>query len=344
MDAASSKRKKLRQQVLEGGGDVPLSMLLELLVPVARLRELAVEFGVTPKGGFRIERAPAKVLAEKLADERDPKRLETVVRALVEAGSPPDAASERAEAPTDRDAEALEEARALLTLREQEVARLRDDLERSREGLTRGQQRERDLERRLEDARDEATRAQRAAEEARRAAGAAPAPVRDDKAQQQRLRELEGEREGLLAADRVMRRQLAEERSRLRHLEEEVAELESLIPPTSRRKKNPVPPPPPREQRFLVPYLQPSFYKSLEGKERRAVEQAWQALLLFCTEGYGNPGLQVKQLRGQNTWSMRASLGLRVYFRQRDDGDIEVLELGNREDQNTTLRRLKEKG
>ena len=40
---------------------------------------------------------------------------------------------------------------------------------------------------------------------------------------------------------------------------------------------------------------------------------------------------------------MRASLGLRIYFRPIGEGDIEVIELGDREDQNTTLRRLKEK-
>ena len=92
-----------------------------------------------------------------------------------------------------------------------------------------------------------------------------------------------------------------------------------------------------------MPYLQPSFYKSLDGKERRSVERAWQALLLFCTEGHGYPGLEVKPMGGQDTWSLRASLGLRVYFRPRPDGDIDVLELGDREDQNTTLRRLKDK-
>ncbi len=75
----------------------------------------------------------------------------------------------------------------------------------------------------------------------------------------------------------------------------------------------------------------------------RSVCRAWQALLLFCTEGHGYPGLEVKQIKGQDTWSMRASLGLRIYFRQRDDGDIDVLELGDREDQHTTLRRLKER-
>ena len=92
-----------------------------------------------------------------------------------------------------------------------------------------------------------------------------------------------------------------------------------------------------------VAALLPSFYKSLVGKERKSVERAFQAILLFCTEGHAYPGLEVKQLGGQDTWSLRASLGLRVYFTQRPDGDIELLELADREDQHTTLRRLKER-
>ncbi|MCK5942942.1 MAG: hypothetical protein KAI24_13275, partial [Planctomycetes bacterium] len=259
MDAASLTLKKLREQVLENDGQVPLSLLLQLLVPLERLRALAGEFGVTPKGGFRIERAPAKVLAPKLAAERDHKRLEQLLRALVE----------RPEAPADadgddgrarRDAEAAAEARALLALRDQEVARLRADLERAREGQSRAREREADLERRLGQARDELTRAHRAAEEARSSA-ASPAAPRDDKALVHRLRELESEREGILAADEALRRQLARDRSRTRELEDTVAELESLIPASRRRKKKPLPPEPPAERRFLVPHLLPSFYK-----------------------------------------------------------------------------------
>jgi hypothetical protein len=40
---------------------------------------------------------------------------------------------------------------------------------------------------------------------------------------------------------------------------------------------------------------------------------------------------------------MRASLGLRVYFVRREDGDIDVVEIADREDQHTTLRRIKER-
>ena len=182
----------------------------------------------------------------------------------------------------------------------------------------------------------------RAVDDAKKDALAAPV-VREDKDHLHRLHELETEREGFLAADHAMRLQLARDRSRTRELEDEVAELESLIPASRRRKKKPMLPEPELQRRVLVPHFLPSFYKSLEGKERRSVERAIHAMLLFCTEGHGYPGLEVKQLGGQDTWSLRASLGLRIYFRNMEDGDIEVIELGDREDQNTTLRRLKER-
>jgi len=345
MGSASIAQKKLRERVLERDGDLSLALLLEHLVPVERLRELAVEFGVTPKGGFRIERAPARILAPKLAEERSAERLDKVLAALIEPPAPASTGEgEGADTATAAAGAAAAEARALLALRDQEVKQVRGELERAREGLTRAQERERELERQVTRAREDAARAQRVAAEAQQSRAASPQEGAEDKALQRRLRELESEREGLFAADEAMRLQLARDRSRARELEHEVAELESLIPASRRRKKNPLPPAPPEERRFVVPYLQPSFYKSLESKERRSVEQAWQALLLLCTEGYGYPGLEVKQLGGQDTWSLRASRGLRVYFRRRPDGDVDVLELGDREEQHTTLRRLKEKG
>jgi|GEM_PF-4907400 len=343
MDAAPVTLKKLRERLLKSDGDVPLALLLEHLVPVGRLRALAIEFGVTPKGGFRIERAPAGVLAPKLAEERDAKRIDQLLRALMTPPQPQSSESTSDSVASRQRDQELRESRSLLKLRDQEVQRLRDELGRAREGLTRAQERERGLERELGAARDAVTRAHRALAEARAGTPPAAAGSKDDKALRHRLRELEGDRQALLMADESMRRQLAQDRSRTRELEDEVAELESLIPASRRRKKKPLPPAPPDERRFVVPYLQPSFYKSLESKERRSIERAWQALLMFCTEGHGYPGLEVKSIGGQDTWSLRASLGLRIYFRPRPDGDVDVLELGDREDQHTTLRRLKDK-
>ena len=70
MRDAAVVQKKLGEQVLAKGGDLPLALLLELLVPVRRLRDLARDYGLSPKGGFRLDKAPAHVLAPLLAEQR----------------------------------------------------------------------------------------------------------------------------------------------------------------------------------------------------------------------------------------------------------------------------------
>ncbi|MFN7591406.1 MAG: hypothetical protein ACK5UQ_23255 [Planctomycetota bacterium] len=328
--------KKLAERVLAKNGDVPLAQLLELLVPVRRLRDLARDLGLTPKGGFRVDKAPAHVLAPLLADVREPEPLDRILRALVPAADDGD----DAELATAVDPAVLAEARQLLSLRESESARLRDEIERAREALARAQEREREQGRRAERLEHELALLRR--DRGSRVEPVREAPSRDDKELLRRLHDLENEREGFVAADAALRRQAAFDQSRLRDLEQTVRELEGLLPKGKRRRKPAPPEPPPPQHRFLLPRFTAAFYKSLDGKEPRAVERAIQAVLLFCTEGHGYPGLEVKQLGGQDTWSLRASLGLRVYFRQ-GDGEIELLELGDREDQNTTLRRLKER-
>ncbi|MFT4513784.1 MAG: hypothetical protein ACI91B_002490 [Planctomycetota bacterium] len=339
MNSSAVSLKALSERVLKADGTLPLELLLLHLAPVEQLRKIAQKLGLSPKGGFRIERAPAKILAPLLAEQRDAKRLEDVVSLLLpKPPEPPPPEAQQMQA----DAEAVSEARALLALREADVVRLKDELERSRESQARARAREAELERQLSATQEELAHERRATHDAKKLASTTQVS-RDDKELQHRLHELEAEREGFLAADAETRRQSARDSSRRRELEDEVAELESLIPASRRRKKRPMLPEPATERRILVPHFLPSFYKSLEGKERRSIERAIQAILLFCTEGHAYPGLEVKHLGGQDTWSLRASLGLRVYFRPLTDGDIEVLELGDREDQNTTLRRLKEK-
>lgn len=339
MNDAAVALKKLGERVLAKNGEVPLALLLELSVPVRRLRELAREFGLTPKGGFRIDKASAHVLAPLLAELREPERLDQVLRLLLPA-TPTATETAASDASAAEALAAASEHKQLLALRDAEVARLRDELERAREVTARGNERASELARRLQQGEQELARSrgERAARTDR-----APTPARDDKELQRRVHDLENEREGFVAADAALRRQLAHNQSRLRELEQTVQELEALLP-KGRRRRKPLPPePPPPDRRFLLPRFTAAFYKSLEGKEHRAVERAVQAVLLFCTEGHGYPGLEVKQLGGQDTWSLRASLGLRVYFRPIGDGEIELLELGDREDQNTTLRRLKER-
>ena len=105
----------------------------------------------------------------------------------------------------------------------------------------------------------------------------------------------------------------------------------------------------PSEMEKVVGLLLEPLLRAQQGdpsiSDAAAAEQAVadQAVLLFCTEGHAYPGLEVKKMGGQDTWSLRASLGLRVYFKDRDDGDIDVLELADREEQHTTLRGLKDR-
>lgn len=326
--------KKLAERVLDKGADLPLALLLEHVAPVKAMRELARDLGLTPKGGFRLAKAPAHVLAPLLAEQRDPERLEKALALLLPSAAP---------APAADDEESADEAvDPLLALRNAEIARLRADLERAREAQNRAREREAELQRDLDQACNELARRRAEAEAAR--AAAPPPPSRDDKELQRRLKALEAERDGFQEADRAMRRQQAVDQTRIRELEAEVAELDALLPKGKRRRKPQPEPAPNDDRRFLLPRFLPSFYKSLEGKERKAVERAIQAVLLFCTEGHGYPGLEVKQMGGQDTWSLRASLGLRVYFRRRDGGDVEILELADREEQHTTLRRLKDRG
>ncbi|MGB3969852.1 MAG: hypothetical protein WBO45_24160, partial [Planctomycetota bacterium] len=224
-----------------------------------------------------------------------------------------------------------------------ELQRARDELERAREAAARGRDREAELTRKLQQAEQEVLLLRRELAH-RQAPGAREAAPRDGKDLAKAVHELEGERQALLAGDAALRRQFAESQSRVRELEANVAGLEALLPKGKRRyKPQPEPPPPPDGKRFLLPRFLPSFYKSLEGKERKAVERAFAAIHTLCTEGHSYPGLEVKQLGGQDLWSLRASLGLRVYFRPLPDGDVELLELGDREAQNTTLRRLKDR-
>lgn len=331
MDARQLQLRRLAEAALKDGA-LPLELVLELLLPVARQRDLARRFGVSPKGGFRLEKAPARALAPLLA-RLDPAQLDEVLTELLAA---------RGEAPgvEDKPGKEAPDLQPILRLREQELERARTELDRARQAASRALDRESELRRELEQQREELQRLR--AELARPRPSPGLPAARDDGALAQRVRDLELEIAGREAADQALRRQLAVERSRLRTLEEESAELAKLLPPGKRRKK-PVAEPAISDRRFVLPYFAPSFYRSMDGKDRRSIERAVQAILLFCTEGHAYPGLEVKQLGGQDMWSLRASLGLRVYFRHRPDGDVEFLELADREEQHTTLRRLKER-
>lgn len=325
---------RLVEEALRGGGRVRLATLLAALMPIAELRELTRRLGVPIKGGYRIERAPAHVVAPLLAESSDPEVLDAVCEALVahlrrDGREPP---------PADTgDRRKLER---VLELKDQQIGRLKADLERARDAAARQRSREAELTQRLLHEQEVAARLRAEIRTLRIAMEDRPGPANDDRAQ--RVHDLERELAAYAESEEAWRRREASQAAEIRRLATEVEDLAARVP-KGKRKKAPPTPPPPMPDVFRLPHLTPQFYKSLEGKDRRSIERAVHAVLLFCAEGPTYPGLEVKQLEGMAVWSLRASLKLRVYFEVRDDGDIDVLALVDREDQHTALRRLKER-
>lgn len=343
MDAARLKLRPLVEQILADQGKLTLQALLEILVPPSRLREVARKHGLTPKGGFRLEKAPAKVLAPMLAELRQPEALDDIVDQLAASvrGRASDAEAELDELAA-KDAPVVEPSAAEVR-KDEEIAQLRRELERARETAQRSSAREDELRRKLDQIEEELQRLKSALERARGApAVATPSPGADSDLLQ-RVHDLEQEIEARDAQDDALRRQLAKDHSVIADLREELQELDALLPKGRKRRRRPVEEPPEPERRVIVPCFVPSFYKSLEGKDRKSVERAVLAVMRFCAEGHAYPGLEVKQMHDQDLWSMRASLGLRVYFRHRGPHDVDIIELANREEQNTALKRLKER-
>ncbi len=362
MSAAPLLLRKLAEKALAGGGQVPLALLLEGLVPLRELRALCREFGLSPKG-FRIEKAPAHVLAPLLAELKDSQRLDRVLGLLVRdaRAAAPAAAEDGAgdgEPPTDGPvapdegraaaaAELMAERDGLrrdLGKAQAERDRLGQDLAKAEKGRTRATERESEQRQRAERLESEAQvlRAELARLRQRPDKPADQGPALE--ALDRQLRSLQQQLLGYEETDAALRRQQAVYQSRIRELEDDLKELEELVPKGKRRRKAQDALPPAPDKRVLVPHFADTFYRSLQDKDRKSVERAVHAILLFCSHGYGYPGLEVKQLMGQELWSLRAALGLRVYFRHLPDGHVEFLELGNREDQNTALRRWKERG
>jgi hypothetical protein len=346
VDPTRLKLRPLVEQILADNGKLTLQVLLETLVPPSRLREVARKHGLTPKGGFRLEKAPAKVLAPMLAELRHPEALDDIVEQLAASvrGESEGPAGEAAASDGTTEASTAPQEPSPAELRkDEEIAQLRRDLERARESAQRSSEREDELRQRLERVEEDLQRHKSALDRTKAVPSAGPSSSAADSELEQRLHDLEQEIVARDAQDEALRRQLAKDRSVIAELREEVAELEALLPKGHRRKKRPVEEPPEPERRVIVPTFLPSYYKSLEDKDRKSIERGLLAVLRFCTEGHAYPGLEVKQMHAQDLWSMRASLGLRVYFRHRGPHDVDIVELANREEQNTALRRLKER-
>lgn len=335
MSGPSTAVQGLLRAVLEQEGKLPLERLVQELLPVGTLRDLARKHGLSPKG-YRIEKAPASRLAKLLIDVRNPKMVTEVLELIL-------AQREAGAAPAADDSGRVEELEALLRLREGELRAARQDIDKLRSQAAQQRVRESELATKCAQAEARAIAARAEADQLKRQQSA-PVPGASglDRDELRRLHELEREVEELALAEEGHRRHAAERQARIRELEGQVADLESRVPKGRKPPKEKVEAPLLADT-FRLPRFTPAFYKSLEGKERRHVEQAFQAALLFCTEGPSYPGLEVKQIEGQELWSLRASLKLRVYFELLEERCVEFIALADREDQHTMLRRLKER-
>ncbi len=322
-------RDRLVEATLGGKGKLPLLDVLVALVPVARLRQIARERGLSPKG-FRVDIAPAPALAAVLARDLDPDIVQEVCGALVELRPPEETAPPPppppAVAPPSTDATAETLARTEQMLQRAQEASLRDG------GLIA------ELERRLaaEQERSAILRGQLTNLPQRPAAQESSGADRDV------VRELHDARieiEAFARAEEDYRRRIAEQQAQLRDAEVRIEELQAKVP-RGQQRKAPPPPLPPAE-RFRIPHFSAEFYRSIEGRDRRAVEAVFDAVFRLAVAGFAYPGLEVKQLGGVDLWSLRAGIKLRVYFQPRSDGDVDILAAGDREDQHTLLRRLR---
>ncbi|MCA8943604.1 MAG: hypothetical protein KDB80_13655 [Planctomycetes bacterium] len=324
----------LVREALANDASLRIAFLLRSLVPLDRLRSLARRLGVSVKG-YRIERAPAVKLAPLLAELESDALAEVCEELLrsfettppagepIESDSVPGAVHELAIRAAKDAREKLERGESNLAKLRERVDQLQNEVRLEREARTRAGSEIRSLRAELREARSKQ-----------------PPQIAD---LEQRQHDLERDLEALGESEAGLRRLLALRETRLRVAEQQIRELEELLPKGRRRKRKPLEPEATEPPRLRVPYFADSFYRSLNDKERQSVERAMRAVWVYCTEGPAYPGLEVKQIEGQDLWSLRASLKLRVYFRVRDDGDIDVLELSDREDQHTALRRWKER-
>ena len=83
MTSPSPAVQGLLRVVLEQEGKVPLERVVQELLPVGTLRDLARKHGLSPKG-YRIEKAPAPRLAKLLIDVRNPTLVTEVLELLLE--------------------------------------------------------------------------------------------------------------------------------------------------------------------------------------------------------------------------------------------------------------------
>ncbi|MHC4077411.1 MAG: hypothetical protein ACYST0_03090, partial [Planctomycetota bacterium] len=142
MTKRSVDGKVLLEEALANSGRVPLAKLLTAVVPVGKLRELAKAFGLTPKGGYRMDRAPGYILAPLVTDTDQPKVMEAACALLADHLTPAKTSKTKAKAKTKTTSKGKGKGSdPALERREQELGEMREELQKAREVANRQRKR-----------------------------------------------------------------------------------------------------------------------------------------------------------------------------------------------------------
>ncbi len=332
-------QEALEQALLEGEGKAPLETWLAFLVPRETLEEFTRRFSLKIKG-FRVEKAPDKILLASLAKavlEKGDVRRALLAR-LLEPPAAPSREAERSVPEGEEGPEPLEE----------EMEKLRTRLEETRVERNVLELKERELQGELEKVRADEKKFHRRALEAE-------AGKRKLEEQVRKLRELAPEAKQARDLKREVQA-LREENERLRaglaSLNTDRANLQRQVEAlrAGKGKKAPVEPkkeaPPILPQEDLDQWHVPVFEKEFQEALLQAPSAEAAKILrtvFFACQDPSYPSLNLKKLEGKgDLWSVRVDPGMRLIF-LREGKVFRFLVATDREDQDRELKSLRER-
>ena len=96
------------------------------------------------------------------------------------------------------------------------------------------------------------------------------------------------------------------------------------------------------ENQVAVPHLEKEFHQSLAEYDAKTVARIFKALFRVCQDP-AHTSLNFKKMSGRgDIYSIRATPALRIYF-FREPGALRFLLAGDREEQDRSLRQLRER-
>ena len=92
---------------------------------------------------------------------------------------------------------------------------------------------------------------------------------------------------------------------------------------------------------FQVPYFTDEFYESIEEWDPRILKSAFEKVLLLAND-FAHPSLDAKRMQGADgLYRIRIGTDVRLFYRRKPNGGIEVLSLIDRENLGRYVRRYK---